>query len=71
MSEQRISKHEVLTFLLTHIVVERSTDIGLTQFTLYQLTQLAGDAADRINEENGIVPHEVIEEMATVYLESE
>lgn len=64
MAMTRISKDETLSFLLTYIVIERGCAISLDQLLLFRLTTLAQQAADRINSEEGVIPHEVIEEMA-------
>lgn len=69
MRSQRISKEEALSFLLTHIVVEKSHSFELTPATLFSLTTLAAEAESRINEEDGVIPHEVIEAIAARFLE--
>ena len=71
MQRSRISKDEALSFLLTYIVVECATELVLNQIALFKLTQLAQDAANRINQEEDIIPHEIIEAIATEYLQSE
>ena len=69
MPSQRISREEALSFLLTYIVVERSHSFELNAATLFSLTSLAGEAESVINREEGVIPHEVIETMATQFLE--
>ncbi len=67
----RLSRDEALSFLLSYIVVERGNTLTLTPLVLYQLTSLAQTAADRVNASEGIIPHEVIEELAANYLEKQ
>ncbi len=69
MARQKISKDETLSFLLTHIVIERQQTLSLDQLTLFRLTSLAQQAADRINAEDGLIPHEAIEETANLFFE--
>lgn len=64
----RISRAEALSFLLTHMVVEKGYTFELNQSTLFTLTSLAAEAEQRINNEEGIIPHEVIEEMAAGFM---
>ncbi len=70
MSRAKISKSEALSFLLTYIVVDQSTELALNQLSLFKLSSLAQEAADHINTEEGVIPHEVIESIARTYLES-
>lgn len=67
-TRERISKADALNFLLTCMVVERGTTIELDQLTLFNLNSIAQQAADEINESDDIIPHEVIETLATEYL---
>ncbi|MDA0788038.1 MAG: hypothetical protein O2780_01120 [Proteobacteria bacterium] len=69
MKKFRISKEEALSFLLTYIVVEQSTEVTLNQRVLFDLSRMAEDAANRVNQEDGIIPHEIIESIAMKYLE--
>ena len=69
MSSQRISREEALSFLLTYIVVDRSHSFEMNAAALFSLTSLAGEAEAVINREQGVIPHEVIETMATQFLE--
>lgn len=69
MPSRRISREEALSFLLTHIVVERSHNFEMTPVTLFSLTTLASEAENRINEEEGVIPHEVIEAIASRFLD--
>ena len=69
-TKERINKAETLSFLLTHIVVDRGHSLKLEQLSLFKLTSIAQRAADEINEYNEIIPHEVIETLAEEYLDS-
>lgn len=68
--KERITKEETLSFLLTYIVVERGQALTLDQFALFNLTNLARQAAEEIAAAEGIIPHEVIERLAGEYLDS-
>ena len=68
--KERISKAEALGFLLTHIIVERGTSLELDQLGLFELNSIAQRAIDEISESENIVPHEVIERLASEYLDS-
>lgn len=70
-SGRRISREEALSFLLTHMVVEQGYTLELNQQTLFTLTSLATQAENRINTEEGVIPHEVIEELAARFIASE
>ena len=70
-TKERINKAEALSFLLTHIVVDRSHSLKLDQLSLFRLTSIAQRAADEINKSNAIIPHEVIEILAEEYLDSQ
>jgi hypothetical protein len=70
MARTKISKDEALSFLLTYIVVEQSTELQVDQFMLFNLNSLAQQASDLINSEDGIIAHEVIEELAHQFLDS-
>ena len=67
MTKARISKDETLTFLLTHLVIDQGKTLSLDQLALFQLTSLAQQAADRINNEEGVIPHEVVETLAAEF----
>jgi len=64
----RISREEALSFLLTHMVVEKAYSFELNQSTLFTLTTMATEAENRINTEEGVIPHEVIEEIAAGFM---
>lgn len=68
--KERITKSEALNFLLTHIVIEQGETIELNQVALFTLTNLAQQAVDEIESQEGIIPHEVIEALAAEYLKS-
>ena len=70
-SKERISKEEALSFLLTHIVVERGEAIQLDQLALFNLTNIAQRAVEEISESEGIIPHEVIEALAAEFMGDE
>ncbi len=70
LKKQRVTKEEALNFILTYIVVEQGRSLNLDQLSLFNLSNLAQQATETINETEGIIPHEVIEELATSYLES-
>jgi len=70
MSTSRLSKEEALAFLLTHIVIERESSFEMNQLNLFTLMNLAAEAKQRIDSEEGCIPHEVIEESAVPFLES-
>ena len=69
IKKERISKEEALSFLLTYIVVECGATIALDQLNLFNLSNLAFRAVDKINESDGIIPHEVIESLASEFME--
>jgi hypothetical protein len=71
MARTRITKDEALSFLLTYIVVEQSTELQVDQFTLFNLNSLAQQASEMINSEDGIIAHEIIEELAHQFLETQ
>ena len=69
--KERINKTEALTFLLSHIVVDREHSLNLDQLTLFQLTAIAQQAAEAINRSDETIPHEVIESLAEEFLRSQ
>lgn len=64
MRSARLSKEEALSFLLTHIVVEKGQRFEMNQGSLFTLISMAAEASDRVNSEDGVIPHEVIEAIA-------
>ena len=70
MHKTRFTKDEALSFLLTYIVIEQSTELQLDQLMLFTLSNLAQQAADTINSDDGIIPHEAIEVIANNFLDN-
>ena len=70
MKKERISTAEALSFLLTYIVVDCGITLELNQLNLFTLSNLAQRASEDISNTGGIIPHELIEELAEEYLES-
>lgn len=68
--KQRISKEEALAFLLTYIIVDRQTTFELNQLSLFNLTNLAAEAELKLSQEEGLIPHELIETLAEQFIES-
>ena len=68
--ERRISKEQALSFLLTYLVVEKQVKLELDPQVLFKLNYLSSVAEETINKEEGIIPHEVIEELAQEILTS-
>ena len=64
----RLTREEALFFLLTYIVVEKGHSFELTQSTLFEIISMAAEAESRINQEEGVIPHEVIETIAARFL---
>ncbi|MBQ61216.1 MAG: hypothetical protein CMQ19_03980 [Gammaproteobacteria bacterium] len=70
MQKPKITKDVALSFLLTYMVVDKGREMKIDQITLFEITNLAQQAADTINEEDDVIPHEVIEALANEYLQS-
>lgn len=70
MRSYRLTKEEALSFLLTHIVVEREQTFEMNQNTLFTIMSMAAEAESRVNREEGVIPHEVIEEIAAGFLDN-
>ena len=68
MIESRITKEEALSFLLTYLVVEQGRTVELDTVTLFNLNRIAGEAVTVVNNEEGLIPHEVIEEAARAWI---
>lgn len=64
MRTTRISKEEALSFLLTHIVIEKAYHFEITPAILFELMNLAAEAVSRVADEDDSIPHEIIEEVA-------
>lgn len=60
----RLSNQEALSFLLTHLVVERQISFEMNQMTLFKLLSLATEAEETVNDTDGAIPHEVVEQLA-------
>lgn len=69
-NSSRISKEQALSFLLTHLVVDQQQVFELGPKALFSLMHLAAQAEERINNEEGVIPHEIIEELAREFLDS-
>lgn len=70
MKVRRLSKEQALSFLLTHIVVDKLHHFEMNQLNLFTLMSLASEAENRIEHEPGVIPHEIIEELAIPFIES-
>ena len=68
MRSVRLSKEEALSFLLTHLVVEKGQVFEMNPSTLFAMMTLAGEAENRLSREEGLIPHEVIEAIAETFL---
>lgn len=66
---RRLTREEALSFLLTHIVVEHQYTFEINASTLFRIMQLAAEAESRVNTEEGVIPHEVIEAIARDFIE--
>ena len=71
LKKERITKEEALNFLLTYIIIERGQTLHLDQLALFNLSNLARRAVEEVAATDGIIPHEVIEELAGEYLEGQ
>ena len=69
--KERTSRAEALTFMLSHIIVDRGHSLTLDQLSLFKLSAVAQRAADTINQSDETIPHEVIENLADEYLRSQ
>ena len=63
-NRSKLSKEDALSFLLTHIVIERNNPFEMNQLNLFKLTQLAVEATTMIDQEEDIIPHEIIENIS-------
>ena len=68
--KSRISKEEALAFLLTYLIVDRQQVFELNQLSLFNLTNLAAEAELKLSEEEGLIPHELIETLAEKFIET-
>ena len=67
----RISREEALSFILTHLIVERQISFEMNQLQLFNLMNLATEAETALREGDGLIPHEVIEELAERFLDND
>lgn len=68
--KSRISKEEALAFLLSYLIVDRQLVFELNQLSLFTLTNLASEASLKLSQEEGLIPHELIETLAEQFIES-
>ena len=68
--KSRLSKEEALSFLLSYLVVERQINFELNPLSLFNLTNLAAEAELKLSQEDGLIPHELIENLAEQFIES-
>ncbi|MFN3239811.1 MAG: hypothetical protein ACE37D_22550 [Pseudomonadales bacterium] len=68
--KSRISKEEALAFLLTYIIVDRQHTFELNPLSLFNLTNLAAEAELKLSQEEGLIPHELIEALAEQFIET-
>ena len=69
MRNTRLSREEAFSFLLTHIVVEKDCIFEMSPATLFELMNLAAAAEARVANEEGCIPHEIIEDVAKPFIE--
>ena len=69
MKSGRLTREAALSFLLTHLVVERQYAFEMNANNLFRLITLAGEAEHRVNTEEGIIPHEIIESIASEFMD--
>jgi len=62
-----MTKQEALSFLLTHIVVEKGHHFELNPVSLFKLMALADEAEQTINNSEGLIPHEILETLAAEF----
>ncbi len=70
MHKTQFTKDKALSFLLTYIIIEQSTALQLDQLMLFTLSNLAQQAADTINSDDDVIPHEAIEAIANNFLDN-
>jgi hypothetical protein len=66
-----MTKQEALSFLLTHIVVEKNIHFELNPMSLFKLMTLADEAEQLISNSEGVIPHEVLENLAADFTAEE
>jgi len=57
-----------LSFLLTHIVVEKEHCFEMNPASLFTMMNMAAEAEMLVNQQEGVIPHEVIESIAASFL---
>lgn len=70
MRKSRLTKEEALSFLLTQVVVAKNTSFQLDAMKLFSAMSLAAEAESRLEQEQGLIPHEVIEAMAEEFIKA-
>lgn len=68
MSKTQFSKNDAITFLLTHIVVDQAQPLPLTPAQLLSIMNLSEQATTSIEQNEHIIPHELVESMAGGFL---
>lgn len=69
MPPRNLTREAALSFLLTHVVVEKAHSFEMNPATLFTLMNMAAEAETRISQQEGLIPHEVIEALAAQFLE--
>jgi len=67
---KRITKEEALSFLLTHMVAERSFSLQLDQLALFELMNVAAHGTQVINNAEDVTAHEVLEALADEFIKA-
>jgi len=67
--QERLSKADALTFMLTYIVVERGCTFELNPPRLFQMMTMASSAVEQLESEEDAIPHEVLEALALTLIE--
>ncbi len=68
--KSRLSKEEALSFLLSYLIVDKQLVLELNQLSLFTLTNLAAEAEHQLAQEEGLIPHELIESLAEQFIEN-
>ncbi|MBT3425211.1 MAG: hypothetical protein HOL98_09940 [Gammaproteobacteria bacterium] len=68
MSKKKFSKNDAMAFLLTHIVVDQAQSLQLTPALLLSIMNLSEQAATTIQQNQHIIPHELVESMPGEFL---
>ena len=56
---------------MTHIVVDKQHSFEMSPMNLFNLMNLAAEAESELQTQEGLIPHEVIEEIAKKFIEQE